>query len=320
MSSSGQSLEGTCWTSRKELWEDFLSASPCELKSSHPPFLHRRSGRSCRWCSWPPWAGWCPGWSRWLLQQRWQRAPEGSCRRACGSDERAECGDCDQRQLHSLKSNLGRAKRAPKWPTSLPVNLQGDKTGTASPSYSKETPLKWDLAKPTSSSWFTPGEGTNEPKGLTFAGKPTCILRRCFRQETAHLQQQPAPYVGLCSGCWCSPQDSDESESWKQGKTIFNYIVIIYKTFHGCGLYSNVRICLMLPGIVGWSQHTLTQRCALESCGMQQVQTDFLEVAIDFLQLTQQNAPLLLDLSLVQGAALNHFCQQLHGWKSKRGT
>lgn len=76
----------------------------------------------------------------------------------------------------------------------------------------------------------------------------------------------------------------------------------------------------MLPGIFGWSQHTLTQRCALESCSMQQVQTDFLEVAIDFLQLTQQNAPLLLDLSLVQGAALDHFCQQLHGWKSKRGT
>lgn len=40
--------------------------------------------------------------------------------------------------------------------TSLPVNRQGDNTGTASPSYSKETPLKWDLAKPTNSSWFTP--------------------------------------------------------------------------------------------------------------------------------------------------------------------
>lgn len=42
--------------------------------------------------------------------------------------------------------------------TSLPVNLQGDNKGMASPSYSKDTPLKCVLAKPTSSSWFTPAE------------------------------------------------------------------------------------------------------------------------------------------------------------------
>lgn len=46
--------------------------------------------------------------------------------------------------------------------TSLPVNRQGDNTGTASPSYSKETPLKWDRAKPTSSSWFTPVQETRQ--------------------------------------------------------------------------------------------------------------------------------------------------------------
>lgn len=43
--------------------------------------------------------------------------------------------------------------------TSLPVNRQGDKTGTASPSYWKESPLKWDLAMPTSSSWLIPVDG-----------------------------------------------------------------------------------------------------------------------------------------------------------------
>lgn len=57
---------------------------------------------------------------------------------------------------------------------------------------------------------------------------------------------------------------------------------------------------VILPGVLGWSQHTLTQRSSLERRGVQQVQTDFLEVAVNFLQLTQQHAPLLLDLSLVQ--------------------
>jgi hypothetical protein len=36
--------------------------------------------------------------------------------------------------------------------TSLPEKRQGDRTGTASSSYSKETPLKCCLANPTSSS------------------------------------------------------------------------------------------------------------------------------------------------------------------------
>lgn len=75
---------------------------------------------------------------------------------------------------------------------------------------------------------------------------------------------------------------------------------------------NSIQLWFILPGIFGRSQHTLTKRCTLECCGMQQVQTNLLEVAINFLQLTQQHAPLLLDLSLIQWAALYHFCQQLH--------
>lgn len=65
-------------------------------------------------------------------------------------------------------------------------------------------------------------------------------------------------------------------------------------------------MCVSLPGIVGGSQHTVAQRRALEGRGVQQVEANILEVALDFLQLAQHHAPLLLDLGLAQRAALHH--------------
>lgn len=64
--------------------------------------------------------------------------------------------------------------------------------------------------------------------------------------------------------------------------------------------YVRVNMQLFLPGIVRGSQHTMSQRGSLEGCSMQQVQANFLQVALHFLQLTQHHAPLLLDLCLAQ--------------------
>lgn len=74
-----------------------------------------------------------------------------------------------------------------------------------------------------------------------------------------------------------------------------------------------MTVRLLLPGIAGRSQHALPQWCALERRGVQQVQTDVLDVVLHLLELTQYHGPLLLDLSLVQRKALSHFRQQLHG-------
>ncbi|TNN40231.1 hypothetical protein EYF80_049605 [Liparis tanakae] len=79
-------------------------------------------------------------------------------------------------------------------------------------------------------------------------------------------------------------------------------------------------LLFLLPGIGGGSQHTLPQRGALEGGGVQQVEADLLRVALDFLQLAQHHAPLLLDLRLAQRAALHHLRQQLHGWENRGGT
>lgn len=74
---------------------------------------------------------------------------------------------------------------------------------------------------------------------------------------------------------------------------------------------------LLPPGTAGGAQHTVSQSSPLEGCGMQQVQANFLQVALNFLQLTQDHAPLLLDFSLVKGAALHDFWQQLNSWKTQ---
>lgn len=106
--------------------------------------------------------------------------------------------------------------------TSLPVNLQGDKTGMASPSYSKDTPLKWDLAKPTSSSWLTPEEEARQINHHPISSwtsrsshLPECLFTVCVRKERTYLQLQTAPCEGLCSGCWCSPLGPGGSRSWE---------------------------------------------------------------------------------------------------------
>lgn len=74
---------------------------------------------------------------------------------------------------------------------------------------------------------------------------------------------------------------------------------------------------LLPPGTAGGAQHTVSQSSPLEGCGMQQVQANFLQVALNFLQLMQDHAPLLLDFSLVKGAALHDFWQQLNSWKTQ---
>lgn len=92
--------------------------------------------------------------------------------------------------------------------------------------------------------------------------------------------------------------------------------IIIWKT------YWKESVCDMqffLPCIVGGSQHAVSQSSALEGCGMQQVEANFLEVTLDFLELTQHHTPLLLDVCLVQWATLHHLWQQLHGWEKHRG-
>lgn len=75
-----------------------------------------------------------------------------------------------------------------------------------------------------------------------------------------NLQQQPAPCEELCSGCWCSPQDSGESESCKQGHNRFLGKLEEYiRLFQGSEKYSKcVRTRFISPGIFGWSQHALT--------------------------------------------------------------
>lgn len=79
-----------------------------------------------------------------------------------------------------------------------------------------------------------------------------------------------------------------------------------------------VSMQFLLPRIVGGSQHTVSQRCALVSSGMQQVQADILKVTLNFLQLTQHHTPLLLNLCLIQRAILHHLRQQLHSLENIR--
>lgn len=67
----------------------------------------------------------------------------------------------------------------------------------------------------------------------------------------------------------------------------------------------------LLPGGVGGSQHTVAQRGTLESGRVQQVQTNFLQVAFHFLQFAKDEASLLVNLRLAQRAVLHHLRQQL---------
>lgn len=68
----------------------------------------------------------------------------------------------------------------------------------------------------------------------------------------------------------------------------------------------------MVPGVAGRSKHTVSQWGALEGCGVQQIQTHVLQVRLHLFQLTQNHTPLLLQVGLVQRAALHHLRQQLH--------